>query len=58
MRHDKLLPKINSDSTPAAITEKKRERGKIQMNAENSSHKPEENQRAVRPMNVKEIRSP
>src|SRR5262245_10790896 len=57
MRHDQLLPKLNSDSTPAAITEKKCERGKIRMNAENSPHKPEENQRPVRPMNVRVIRS-
>src|SRR5262249_9212952 len=58
MRHDQLLRKLNSDSTPAAITEKRCERGKFQMNAENSPHKPEENQRPVRPMNVKGIRSP
>jgi hypothetical protein len=53
----RLLRKLNSDFTPAAITEKKCERGKFQMNAENSPHKPEENQRPVRPMNVKGIRS-
>src|SRR5215475_9831740 len=57
IRHDQLLRKLNSDSTPAAITEKKRERGKLQMNAENYPHKSEENQRPVRPMNVKEISS-
>src|SRR5262245_41043595 len=58
MQHKKLLGKLNSDSTPAAITEKKCERGKFQMNAANSRRKPEENRRPVRPMSVKGICSP
>src|SRR5262245_19697818 len=57
IRHNQLLRKLTSDSTPAPITYNKCEREKFQMNAENSPHKPEEYQRPVRPINVKEIRS-
>jgi hypothetical protein len=57
MQHKRLLFKLNSDSTPAAVTGKKIERGKFQMNAENTRRSLEEYQRLVRPMNVKRIRS-
>jgi hypothetical protein len=57
MRHKQILPEPDSDSAPAATTEKKRERGKFQMNAENSRRKSEENQSPFHPMNVKRIRS-
>jgi hypothetical protein len=58
MQHKQSLRNLNFDSTPAAKTEKKGERGKFQMNAENFRRKTEENQRLVRPMNVKGICSP